>query len=84
MQHGKQNYFTNQIHIQILSHFLFQIILDELRKEFDELRDNTKTEMNILKDCQNNGKIIGTPISEDIGQCTLDEYESMEQKISSM
>ena len=64
--------------------FFISDYFSELRREFDELRDNTKTEMNILKDCQNNGKIIGTPISEvSGGQCTLDRNASMEQKISS-
>ena len=64
--------------------FFISDYFNELRKEFDELRDNTKTEMNKLKDCQAYGKIIGTPISEvSGGQCTLDSNASMEQKISS-
>ena len=64
--------------------FFISDYFSELRKESDELRNKTKTEMNILKDCQDNGKIIGTPISEvSGGQCALDSNASMEQKISS-
>lgn len=64
--------------------FFISDYFSELRKESDELRNKTKTEMNRLKDCQAHGKIIGTPISEvSGGQCALDSNASMEQKISS-
>ena len=55
----------------------------ELQKESDKLRNKTKTEMNILKECESNGSIVGTPISNvSGGKCMVNKGSSMEQKTS--
>lgn len=74
---------SSNIYSDFKSFFLVDYF-NEISLELDILRNKTKTEMNRLKQCESNGRIIGTPITDvNGGQCKLDGNPTMEQKISS-